>query len=49
MIISEVVLLVIGQVVSVIPSALVAQSILPPELKQEQHGAEDAEPDEAET
>ena len=49
MIISEIVLLGIGQIVSVVSSTLVAQVILPPDVEQENHGTDNAKPYEAET
>jgi hypothetical protein len=49
MIISEVVLLIIRQVIPVVPLALFTQFVLPLDVEQENDGAEDTEPDEAET
>ena len=46
MVISEVVLLAVWQIVPVIPSALFAQSVFPPDIKEENNGAEDTQPDE---
>ena len=49
MIIPEVVLLVFWQIISVVSPALVAQSVFPLDIEQENHGAEHTKPYEAET
>jgi len=48
MVIAKVVLLILWQTVPIIPSTLVSQSVLPPDVEQEDHGTDDTEPDKTE-
>lgn len=48
MIVSKIVLLILRQIIPVISTALISQSVLTPDIKKENDGADDTQPNQAE-